>query len=590
MNDFLEFSQEKDLQYQYGLESSYDEPSFHIKQNALLSNLNKIYSLRIKCKKTKAIDFISSNFNKISQSSDMSFITSMILPDDDPYTIIIEYSGIDKLKGYENIKTLLNPNKFVVIPEYPSIFVKEVCNVSRFSFLQPKDFVMIQVSPYLGDVAQIFQCFPKVGRFMVRLIPRIDYEKTDQFVRIASLRPKKALLNENILKEKEYSYTYENNPEARDYVMLKWKNMYFHKGFQYKRFPISELIVYNDLTPTLKTILNHKSIQNSIIIDENDDFVEDLIQNIENSKILNKEELDLFLNTEFPEKIENGIPPIVEKKNFEMQTDEKSAEKKRKLQMGIVDDESIQVQEHGVKSIFPIINSMQSIQLSEDFAQKIQNDENKQHVLHGTSIAIQCDSSEEFDIRAGETIFSKKFRESFFVYQVDYSVPTGKIYVIALSSGQNGEFREAYKKNNFEKQPFLNVKDSKGNLLIRGDSVVVQNETITGKGIVIGGIPDKIVVEVKNKKKNTDILVFKQNEVTKLTGSTNADPSDDIVGKKVVMITGSKSKKDQIIKQVKSANTKGQLRLDDDEVVSMSQFQRTWKFLPQQAFTTKYKK
>ena len=78
----------------------------------------------------------------------------------DIYDVCAAYYDWDEI-AIAIIKKILNPQYYTIIPEDSKVMVKEICNISRFSFLKRGSIVGIQISPFFGDFGQVFVNSPK---------------------------------------------------------------------------------------------------------------------------------------------------------------------------------------------------------------------------------------------------------------------------------------------------------------------------------------------------------------------------------------------------------------------------------------------
>ena len=312
---------------------------------------------------------------------------------------------------------------------------------------------------------------------------------------------------------------------------MKWRNLFFYKGFQYITVNISNIS------------LNQK------IEEINDDFY----------------------HIPFPDPIPTGSIPVISKIDFDMETNIKQK------------TENFQGRS-SVRSMFPVMSSIQSIKMSGDFKviKKRYSQATESSSYELKTIETQTDMMQK--LRPGMTIQQK---DLYFVIKIQESqkFEPDTLYLLKLSDNVIIKIKNPLK--DFTIIPFRDVTDRNGQFITRGDivyaNVEIPNEKnavslVRKKAKVVGGVSYAIVVEIIiDIELDHKYHAVKPSEIVKYVSKTKDEKKrPDILNKSVILNFNTKQAKKQT---VVSVGTNGIIRLEDGSTILMKDHQKTWKFV-----------
>lgn len=526
-----------------GLCSSYDEPLYQKEQNPLVVSIDSnsfkngmnTAVIRMRCCSKNAEELIYLVSAKVNGKH--SYFYSIVYSEEKD-TLYIE---VDPKRMVDAVRLIMNKfgnKEFRTIPEESKILTREVCNFSRFSFLKRGMFVRIQTPPYAGDVGQVFLSTPKYGIVVVRVVPRINKNKEDQMLSKAEARPKRELLQEDVIISNGFTIKQEVCPFAKDYVMKKFGGLYFYDRMQYIKFNVSELSIYGEISES---------------------------------------ERKDFLGKPFPEPFKGDKEDFIGKSDFEVQTCDQKMQTSKKISG-----------DH-MFSLFPVMNRIQSIKIANDFVNAYANQESEQESMKA-SVEVQTDQS-KLILRPGDIILDTAKDRPYFCMNIEYSknynqeviikaldIKSSKLATIPADAKMFSKEVKKFKTRQFKPIGEGTVK------YYKGDKVIIEpsNELCT----VINGIGEYLVIKHENDSISSIEFTKCHKNLPGYKNGTNDILYQEILIQNQERMIPRKNETRVII----SAETNGRLILEGGGYVMMEDHQKKWWFKTEKDYNLTLKK
>ena len=177
-------------------------------------------------------------------------ITSFFTVSDEPCTIFFECEDPNKLLLY--LKRIPELPDIAISPQILSNsnqFIQLFCNFNIYCHIQAGKFVQVSDPEFQGDYAQIVSVNKERKKCLLKLIPRIDYEKIANYHCTSQLqlndlmpdiyRPPKALFDKEKLLKINSNIEFGSKTiqlDNSEIELVTWSGKKFYGSFQYKSF------------------------------------------------------------------------------------------------------------------------------------------------------------------------------------------------------------------------------------------------------------------------------------------------------------------------------------------------------------------